>query len=92
MNIILFGAPGSGKGTQAVEMCKKMSLRKISLGDILRDEVKKQSTLGKEVESYMKQGLLVPDEVVGKVIKETITGNDFILDGYPRNDKQAQVL
>ena len=92
MKVILFGAPGSGKGTQAVMLAKELSLKKISLGDILREEVKKESSLGQEVKSYMEKGLLVPDELVSRVIEESIDSKDFILDGYPRNLAQAQKL
>jgi adenylate kinase len=62
MRIILFGAPGSGKGTQAVVMSEYYKAKKVSLGDILREEVKKNSELGMQVKSYMEKGLLVPDE------------------------------
>lgn len=92
MKIVLFGSPGSGKGTQAVVLSERLNLKKISLGDILREEVKKNSNLGEEVKSYMEKGLLVPDSVVSKVIEENIDSKDFILDGYPRNLSQAQNL
>ncbi len=92
MKVILFGAPGSGKGTQAVMLAKELNLKKISLGDILREEVKKESSLGQEVKSYMEKGLLVSDELVSRVIEENIDSGDFILDGYPRNLAQAQKL
>jgi len=92
MNIILFGAPGSGKGTQAKRMEKDFNLKQISLGDILREQVKNKTELGQEVEGYMKQGALVPDDVVGRVIKQAIKVDGFILDGYPRNENQAHVL
>ncbi|MDD5583567.1 MAG: adenylate kinase [Candidatus Omnitrophica bacterium] len=92
MRIILFGAPGSGKGTQAVVMSEYYKAKKVSLGDILREEVKKNSELGAQVKSYMEKGLLVPDELVSRVIEENIDGGSFILDGYPRNAAQAAVL
>ena len=92
MKIIIFGAPGSGKGTQAMVMSGYWHLKKISLGDILREEVKNDSGLGKEVKQYMEKGLLVPDELVSRVIEEHITSDDFILDGYPRNFHQATTL
>jgi len=92
MNIILFGSPGSGKGTQAVMLSDVLNIRKISLGDILREEVKKESSLGLEVKSYMERGVLVPDELVARVIEENINNEDFILDGYPRNAQQAEKL
>lgn len=90
--IIFFGAPGSGKGTQAEMLAKDLGLARISLGDILRDEVKKASPLGKEVEGYMQKGLLVPDELVRRVIQERISAGGFVLDGYPRNIDQARQL
>jgi len=92
MKIVLFGAPGSGKGTQAVMLSELLNLKKISLGDILREEVKKNSNLGQEVKSYMEKGALVPDEVVARVIEENINIKDFLLDGYPRNLSQAKEL
>lgn len=90
--VILFGAPGSGKGTQAEMLAKDFGLERISLGDILREEVKKNSSLGGEVKEYMQKGLLVPDELVGRVIQEHIRVPGFILDGYPRNIEQAKAL
>lgn len=90
--MILYGAPGSGKGTQAIMLAEELNLKKISLGDILRDEVKKASPLGREVKSYMEKGLLVPDELVSRVIEENIDAQEFLLDGYPRNVAQAEKL
>ncbi len=90
--MILYGAPGSGKGTQAVMLAEDLNLRKISLGDILRQEVKRESPLGQEVKSFMEKGLLVPDGLVSRVIEENIDGQGFLLDGYPRNLSQAQKL
>ncbi|OPX30868.1 MAG: adenylate kinase [Candidatus Omnitrophica bacterium 4484_171] len=92
MKMILFGAPGSGKGTQAKELSECYNINKISLGDILRKEVKKSSSLGNTVKGYMERGVLVPDDVVAKVIEENIGGESFILDGYPRNLDQAVYL
>ncbi len=92
MNIILFGSPGSGKGTQAVMLSDYFNVKKISLGDILREEVKKCSELGNEVKSYMEKGFLVPDALVLRVIEENIEGGGFVLDGYPRNLNQAKEL
>ena len=92
MNIILFGAPGSGKGTQAVVLSERLNIRRISLGDILRQEVKQDSDVGKRVKEYMAKGLLVPDELVAEVIENHIGAEGFILDGYPRNLAQAEEL
>ena len=90
--IIFFGAPGSGKGTQAQMLADELKLSRISLGDILREEVAKNSSLGQEVKGYMGEGLLVPDELVSRVIEENIGDDGFILDGYPRNIDQAKNL
>lgn len=92
MKIILFGAPGSGKGTQATVLSDYFKLRRISLGDIFREEVKKDSALGREVKNYMEKGLLVPDELVSRVVEENVSGDNFLLDGYPRNLNQAKTL
>ena len=92
MKILIFGSPGSGKGTQAVLISNHLNLRHISLGDILREEVKKNSPLGEEVKSYMEKGLLVPDDLVSRVIEVNVDNQEFILDGYPRNLNQAKKL
>ncbi len=92
MRVILFGSPGSGKGTQATLLADFLGVRKISLGDILRGEVKKDSSLGQEVKSYMERGALVPDELVSRVIEENVDSSGFLLDGYPRNLDQAKRL
>ncbi len=91
MNVVLFGAPGSGKGTQAPDLAALTNAKTISLGDMLRAEVKADSDLGKEVKGYMEKGLLAPDELVSRVIEENIA-DGFILDGYPRNLLQARTL
>ena len=92
LRIVLFGAPGSGKGTQAILLSEYLNVHKISLGDILREEVKRQSPLGIKVSSYMEKGLLVPDEVVSEVIAAHLDNKGFLLDGYPRNINQAKNL
>lgn len=92
MKLILFGAPGSGKGTQADMLASQFNLKKISLGDILRKEVGKGSSLGIEVKQYMDKGELVSDDTVRGVIAANLTKDNFILDGYPRNRKQAEAL
>jgi len=92
MRVILFGAPGSGKGTQVTLLANFLGVKKISLGDILREEVKKNSSLGNEVKSHMEKGALVPDELVSRVIEENIDDAGFLLDGYPRNMDQAKKL
>jgi len=92
MRLILFGAPGSGKGTQATLLADFLGVKRISLGDILREEVKKNSSLGQEVKNYMERGVLVPDELVSRVIEESVKNENFLLDGYPRNLDQAKKL
>ena len=87
MNIILLGAPGSGKGTQAEFIEKYLSVRSISTGNIIRSELKSGTKLGLEAKSYIEKGLLLPDEIVINMVKETVTKpeyeNGFILDGFP---------
>jgi len=92
MRVILFGSPGSGKGTQAMLLAGFLGVRKISLGDILREEVKKNSNLGQEVKSYMERGALVSDALVSRVVEESVNNSGFLLDGYPRNLDQAKKL
>lgn len=96
MNVVILGAPGSGKGTQAVRLAKKWNLRHISTGDLLREAVAQKTPLGKQVEGIMAKGELVPDEVVLKLTQEAISdpaiGSEFdgwILDGFPRTEAQA---
>ena len=95
-NLILFGPPGSGKGTQSVNIVSNYKLHHISTGDLLRDEVSKQTTLGVEAKKYMDQGLLVPDEVVIGMISSKIDATPdargFIFDGFPRTKPQAEAL
>ena len=92
MNIVLLGAPGSGKGTQAEKLSSYFKIKKIVLGDILRQEVKSESSLGRKAKGYMEKGLLVPDEIVDEVVKKYIDSDGFVLDGYPRNLHQAESL
>ncbi len=96
MKIVLLGPPGAGKGTQAKQLAKKLLLPHISTGDILRQNVAGGTSLGKEAKDYMNKGLLVPDELVTKMLSERFDQPDvkkgFILDGYPRNLNQAKVL
>ncbi|RLJ07005.1 MAG: adenylate kinase [Candidatus Aenigmatarchaeota archaeon] len=96
MRIVLLGPPGVGKGTHGDELAKKLGIPKISTGDIFREEVKKDSELGRQVKSYLDRGELVPDEIVIQVLKERISKPDcqkgFILDGFPRTLKQAEEL
>lgn len=95
-NLILFGPPGSGKGTQSSNIVKEYQLQHISTGDLLRDEVTRQTPLGVEAKKYMDQGLLVPDEVVigmiSSKIDDTPGARGFIFDGFPRTAAQAEAL
>ena len=95
-NLILFGPPGSGKGTQSVNIVTTYQLQHISTGDLLREEVSRKSPLGVEARKYMDQGLLVPDEVVigmiSSKIDETPDARGFIFDGFPRTKAQAEAL
>lgn len=96
MKIILLGPPGAGKGTQAKQLAKRLNLPHISTGDILRKNVTQNSDLGKQAKDFMNKGLLVPDELVTKMLMERVAEADtepgFILDGYPRNLSQAKAL
>ncbi len=96
MNIILFGAPGAGKGTQANFLINKFNLIQISTGDILRASVKQKTELGKQVETIMANGELVPDDIIFSLISNKLNDKDikngFIFDGFPRNLNQAQKL
>ncbi|MDD8019027.1 MAG: nucleoside monophosphate kinase, partial [Bacteroidota bacterium] len=96
MNIILFGAPGVGKGTQAKILSHVYHIPHISTGDILRDAIKMQTPLGKKAAEYMDHGNLVPDEIMIGLVRELIGSdrckNGFILDGFPRTVAQAEAL
>ena len=96
MNIILFGPPGAGKGTQAKNLEKKLNNFQISTGDMLRDEIQKESEIGKKIINYMNEGKFVDDEIVNKLMKNVIFDpqkkNKLIFDGYPRTLKQAKNL
>ena len=96
MNIILFGPPGAGKGTQSKYLVKKLSGFQISTGDILRDEIKKKTDIGKQIINDMNEGKFVSDEIVNSLIENIIYDpqkkNKFIFDGYPRSLSQAKNL
>lgn len=96
MNLILLGAPGAGKGTQAEVICDALKIPAISTGNILREAIKNQTALGMEAKSFMDAGKLVSDEIVINILKERLSQDDckngFILDGFPRTVPQAEAL
>ena len=96
MYIVFLGAPGAGKGTQAAEVAKELTLAHIATGDMFRDAQKKGTKLALEAKTYMDKGLLVPDEITIKMVQERISAPDcvkgVIFDGFPRNLAQAQAL
>jgi adenylate kinase len=96
MNLILMGPPGSGKGTQAKRLVEQFHIPQISTGDILREAVASGSPIGKRAKAIMDRGELVPDEVVIEIVRERIARADckagFVLDGFPRTQKQAAAL
>ena len=97
MKLVLLGPPGAGKGSVAALIKDRYVLLHISTGDILREEIRKESPLAKEIKSYIERGALVPDEVITKMVDQKLTKDlkpteGFMLDGYPRNEAQAKEL
>ena len=96
MNIILLGAPGAGKGTQAAKIHERYGLPHISTGDIFRENIKNQTEIGLLAKSYIDKGQLVPDDVTCKIVEERISREDckngYMLDGFPRTIAQAEAL
>lgn len=96
MRIILLGAAGSGKGTQAVRIKEKYGIPHISTGDIFREHIKKETNIGLEAKEYISKGLLVPDELTLLLVESRLLEEDckenFLLDGFPRNMNQAKAL
>ena len=96
MKIIMLGAPGAGKGTQADKICAKYNIPHISTGDIFRANIKNNTELGQKAKSYMDQGLLVPDELVVDLVVDRVKAEDcqngYVLDGFPRTIPQAEAL
>ena len=95
-NLILFGPPGSGKGTQSEKLIEKYLLKHLSTGDLLRSEISRQTALGLEAKNFMDKGELVPDEVVigmiSSALDENKTARGFLFDGFPRTPAQAEAL
>jgi len=96
VNAIIFGAPGSGKGTYASRLQSKLGVKVVAMGDIFREIMKEDTPLGKEVKGYVEKGLLIPDNLTIKVLKQHITKikdkKGFLFDGYPRTIEQAETL
>ena len=96
MNLIIFGPPGAGKGTQAKFLVKKLNSLQVSTGDMLREEINKDSEIGKKIINYMNDGKFVDDEIVNKLLEKIIfdpkNANKLIFDGYPRTISQAKNL
>ena len=96
MNVVIFGPPGAGKGTQAQYIAKKFNLYQVSTGDLLRNEVKNQTNIGKDIENIISKGDFATDDIVNELIKKIIFDakkkNKLIFDGYPRSLNQAENL
>lgn len=96
MKVILLGAPGAGKGTQAVRLAKRYNIPHISTGDIFRSNIKERTPIGIVAKSYIDKGQLVPDEVTIQIVKERLEKDDckngYLLDGFPRTVSQAEAL
>ena len=96
MNIVIFGPPGAGKGTQSKFIVNKFKLYQLSTGDLLRNEIKNKTKLGSEISSIINSGELVSDEIVGNLIEKFVSNDTFkhkiIFDGYPRTLSQAKNL
>ena len=96
MKIVMLGAPGAGKGTQAKMIAEKYGIPHVSTGDIFRANIKNKTELGAEAKKYMDQGLLVPDELTVRILLDRVAKDDcgrgYVLDGFPRTIPQAEVL
>ncbi|MBS3174566.1 nucleoside monophosphate kinase [Candidatus Woesearchaeota archaeon] len=92
MKIVILGAPGSGKGTQAKLLSKDLKLKHVITSDLIKEEIKKKTPKGKLLGLYMYNGKLIPDNLVDQIIKSSLPKNNFILDGYPRTIEQAEFL
>jgi adenylate kinase len=95
-DLIILGAPGAGKGTLAVDLCPRLGIKHISTGDLLREVIASGSPLGQEINGYVKSGALAPDDLIGRMIKDTLSSdackNGVLLDGFPRTIPQAGML
>lgn len=96
MKIIMLGAPGAGKGTQAIQIAEKYKIPHVSTGDLFRSNISKKTELGMEAKSYMDEGKLVPDELTVRMLLDRVAQDDckngYVLDGFPRTIAQAEVL
>ena len=96
MNIVIFGPPGAGKGTQSSFIVKKFKLHQLSTGELLRKEIKNKTELGQQIESIINSGNLVSDQIVSDLIEKYVSNKTFqsrlIFDGYPRNLTQVKIL
>ncbi|MSP06297.1 MAG: adenylate kinase [Candidatus Fonsibacter sp.] len=96
MNLVIFGPPGAGKGTQSAKLVKEFNLFQLSTGDLLRDEVSKKNEFGNKIDEILKSGELVSDEIINNLIENKISNpqykNQIIFDGFPRNLEQAKSL
>lgn len=96
INLLIMGKPGAGKGTQASKLLKHYDLMHISTGEIFREEIEQDTAIGREVESYIEAGDLVPDDITNDIVEEVLHRKDypngFMLDGYPRTRAQAEAL
>ena len=96
VNVIIFGPPGAGKGTQAQNIVNNFNLHQVATGDLLRIEIKKRTKISKKIEQIIAQGNLVSDDIVNELVKKVITNHNYrnkiVFDGYPRNINQAESL
>ena len=96
MKIVMLGAPGAGKGTQAQMICEKYGIPHVSTGDIFRENIRNNTELGQQVKSYLNEGKLVPDELTVRILLDRVAkedcANGYVLDGFPRTIPQAEVL
>jgi adenylate kinase len=95
MKIVIFGPPGSGKGTYASRLDQRLGIPHISTGDLVREEIRSQTSLGKKIEKYSSSGTLVPDSIITEILKKRLASElskGFVLEGYPRTVRQAEEL